>query len=91
MPLGFGRLTSPYRLQISQVKSLLTELSDRVEHREMDLQAASRLSGMSSQLAKIVALLCFVVAGGILIASHARAAQADFSPAKQRINISTAR
>ena len=57
----------------------------------MDLQAASHLSGMSSKLAKIGALLCFVIAGGILIASHARATQADPATAIQRIQASAAR
>ena len=79
MLLLFVRLTSPYRLQMSQVKSLFTE-ADTV----MDLQAASKLTGVSSQLAKIGALLCFVLACGILIASLARASSHEpVSPAHQ--------
>ena len=39
----------------------------------MDLQAASKLTGLSSRIAKMGALLCFVLACGILIASLARA------------------
>ena len=53
---------------MSQVKSLLTEADT-----DMDLQAASKLTGFSSQLAKVGALLCFVMACGILIASLAKA------------------
>ncbi len=35
----------------------------------MDLQAASRIAGERWNLAKIVALICFLLAGGLLVMS----------------------
>ena len=86
MPLGIDRLTKSYRLQISQVKSLLTEADT-----DMDLQAASRLTGLSSQIAKLGALLCFVLACGILIASLARAQGFEPVSPAQQTRVSAAR
>ena len=77
---------------MSQVKALFTEAD-----RNMDLQAASKLTGLSSQLAKVGALLCFVLACGILIASLAKASGLEqWTPAKdpsaaQHTRISAAR
>ena len=35
----------------------------------MDLQAASRIAGARWNLAKVVALICFLLAGGLLVMS----------------------
>lgn len=42
----------------------------------MDLQTAQRLSGRRWQIAKLAALLCFVVACGLLVSSLAASSHA---------------
>lgn len=37
---------------------------------EMDLQSATRVVGFEGKLARFAALLCFAVAGGLLLSSH---------------------
>lgn len=42
----------------------------------MDLQAASRMAGERWVLAKVVALICFLLAGGLLVMSLTGASRA---------------
>lgn len=44
----------------------------------MDLQTASRSVGWGGRIARMAALVCFVLACGILIVSHARPSKASF-------------
>ena len=46
----------------------------------MDLQSALRMSGRRWQLARIGALLCFVLACGLLVTSLAGPSKAGFQP-----------
>jgi hypothetical protein len=60
-----GRLTARYRLQISQLeRSLTASLSGA----KMDLQAAERAEGKGGVASRIGALVCLVVACGLLVA-----------------------
>lgn len=52
----------------------------------MDMQSATRVVGIGGKLARIAALLCFVLASGILAASHSGPTKANMEIGSPSLN-----